>query len=366
MSMANDYRSLFDGQIAQVFRHALKACLKNPRQTLFFTRVGRWQKKAARVRADWQKQGVHVPPLMIASITSRCNLNCRGCYARTRLHSTRPEMARDEWQGLLTQARELGISIVMLAGGEPLARPEMLELTRQFPEMVFPLFTNGLLLDERVVSQVKDLPQVVPVLSIEGWETATDSRRGRGVYDTVRKAASRLSKAGVFFGVSLTVTRENFNMVTDAGFVESLLGAGCRLFVFVEYTPVEAGTEQLTLEPAQKAELVRLVYSFQEKKNGVFVVFPGDEEQFGGCLAAGRGFIHVSPDGSLEPCPFAPYSDTNVRTTPLKDALGSRLLQAIRDNHGRLSETKGGCALWAERDWVRSLVQPAGRKPATG
>ncbi len=68
------------------------------------------------------------------------------------------------------------------------------------------------------------------------------------------------------------------------------------------------------------------MYAFQEKKSGVFVVFPGDEEQFGGCLAAGRGFVHVGPDGSLEPCPFAPYSDVSLKTTPLREALGSKLL----------------------------------------
>jgi MoaA/NifB/PqqE/SkfB family radical SAM enzyme len=88
----------------------------------------------------------------------------------------------------------------------------------------------------------------------------------------------------------------------------------------------------------------------------VFIVFPGDEEQFGGCLAAGRGFVHIGPDGSLEPCPFAPYSDTSVADVPLKEALASHLLKAIRDNHGELKETRGGCALWRQREWVESLV----------
>ena len=83
----------------------------------------------------------------------------------------------------------------------------------------------------------------------------------------------------------------------------------------------------------------------------------GDEEQFGGCLAAGRGFVHIGPDGSLEPCPFAPYSDTSVADTPLKDALASRLLRAIRDNHAELKETRGGCALWRKREWVEGLAK---------
>jgi MoaA/NifB/PqqE/SkfB family radical SAM enzyme len=40
---------------------------------------------------------------------------------------------------------------------------------------------------------------------------------------------------------------------------------------------------------------------------------PWDEEEQGGCLASGQGFVHISAAGALEPCPFAPYSDTNGR-----------------------------------------------------
>ena len=60
---------------------------------------------------------------MIASITNRCNLKCRGCYARVRKHTGRPELTDEQWAGLFAQAKELGVSVIMLAGGEPLLRP---------------------------------------------------------------------------------------------------------------------------------------------------------------------------------------------------------------------------------------------------
>jgi hypothetical protein len=46
-----------------------------------------------------------------------------------------------------------------------------------------------------------------------------------------------------------------------------------------------------------------------------------------------------------------------VAVTPLKDALASPLLKAIRDNHAELKETRGGCALWRKREWVEGLAQ---------
>jgi MoaA/NifB/PqqE/SkfB family radical SAM enzyme len=236
-------------------------------------------------------------------------------------------------------------------------RPGILDVTHQFPGIIFPLFTNGLLLDDAVIARFRNQPQVIPVLSIEGWEPETDTRRGEGVFEAVAAAAEKLRQAGLFFGASLTVTRRNFEAVTAEGLVQAMTGNGCSLFIFVEYTPAEPGTEELTLLLAQRRRLVEFAEELQAKSRPVFITFPGDEEQFGGCLAAGRGFVHIGPDGSLEPCPFAPYSDTSVAEMPLKDALASDLLKAIRDNHAELKETRGGCALWRKREWVEGLAK---------
>jgi MoaA/NifB/PqqE/SkfB family radical SAM enzyme len=355
--MATDSIGLFDRRVARVFKYAARAAWKNPKQAFFFTRIQAAQSRSARRRGRQRKLGVQVPPLVIASITSRCNLHCRGCYARARHGSRRPEMTDEQWAGLFAQAEELGVAVIMLAGGEPLLRPTILDVTRRFPGIIFPLFTNGLLLDDAVVARFRKQPQVIPVLSIEGWEPQTDTRRGEGVFDSVAAAAEKLRAAGLFFGVSLTVTRRNFDAVTAEGLVQALTGNGCSLFIFVEYTPAEPGTEDLTLLPQQKRRLSEFSDEMQEHSRPVFIVFPGDEEDYGGCLAAGRGFVHIGPDGSLEPCPFAPYSDASVADVPLRDALGSRLLRLIRDNHADLKETRGGCALWRKREWVEALAE---------
>jgi MoaA/NifB/PqqE/SkfB family radical SAM enzyme len=157
----------------------------------------------------------------------------------------------------------------------------------------------------------------------------------------------------------------NLDTVTDKTFVRGMIESGCRLFFFVEYVPVQEETEAWILTPEQKQVFIRRLEEFREELPGLFVGFPGDEEEYGGCLSAGRGFVHVSTDGRIEPCPFAPFSDATFGPMTLKQALGSEFLKAIRDNHGRLKETRGGCALWAEREWVRSLLPagPDGRVP---
>jgi MoaA/NifB/PqqE/SkfB family radical SAM enzyme len=135
---------------------------------------------------------------------------------------------------------------------------------------------------------------------------------------------------------------------------------GCRLFFFVEYVPVAEDSEALLLSDEQKALVQALCDRLMQALPGLFIGFSGDEEQYEGCLAAGRGFMHINPVGKVEPCPFAPFSDTDLRYGSLKEALESRFLQEIRNNHQLLKEGKGGCALWANKSWVKELEeQPA-------
>ena len=350
------YIDRFNREIRDAFRDALQESFKSPALALFFARTALTQRRAARKRLAREKQGIHVPPLLIASVTGKCNLNCKGCYAQSQRWAKVKELPIPRWQEIIREAHELGVSVVMIAGGEPLTRPEILDVTRRFPEIIFPLFTNGLLLDDRLVKELRRQRHVLPVISLEGFELETDERRGLGVYDRARRAIARLAGSDIFFGVSLTITRRNFALLTGPRFFKTLHDAGARIFIYVEYTPIQEGTEDLVLTREQKAGLEARKLKLRAQYGGVVIGFPGDEEQYGGCLAAGRGFIHVGPDGSLEPCPFAPYSDTNLRKSTLKEALKSELLRKIRDNHGRLSETRGGCALWENREWVRSLL----------
>jgi len=351
-----NYSGLFDESIQGVVRHAMAITLRNPLQAAFFLKTAMRQKQAADRRIEWEKKGVHVPPLLIASITNSCNLRCTGCYARNHGRPARPELPVGRWREIIAEADRLGMSIVMLAGGEPFTRPEFADLPEEFPGILFPVFTNGMLMNPETIGKLRKRKNLIPVISVEGRAETTDSRRGNGVYNRVWETMSEIKKLGIFYGASITVGRKNFQEAVDPEFLEPFLKNGCQLFIYVEYIPVEPGTEDQVLTLEQRTELTRQADFLRKKYSAEFIVFPGDEEQYGGCLAAGRGFVHIGPDGSLEPCPFAPYSDINVRDIPLEKALASRLLKTIRENHNRLTETRGGCALWTNREWVESLL----------
>jgi MoaA/NifB/PqqE/SkfB family radical SAM enzyme len=271
-------------------------------------------------------------------------------------------MTPDQLRSVVSQARDLGVSFIVFAGGEPLVRSdEILALAHTFPEIIFGVITNGLLIDEDLARSFASRRNIVPVISFEGFQGETDARRGKGVYTRLMETCSLLDRTGVFFGCSLTVTRANHSLVTDEAFIRGMIGGGCRVFTFVEYVPVEEGSENLVLTGEQRAALVGCLRTFPGRFPALFIGFPGDEEVFGGCLSSGRGFLHVSETGDLEPCPAAPFSDANLTRIPLRQALQSRFLREIRRHHELLTETKGGCALWTNREWAASVLEGSRR-----
>jgi len=124
------------------------------------------------------------------------------------------------------------------------------------------------------------------------------------MHDRLHKAMEAMRAKGIFFGCSLTITRSNFATITDDSFIESLIHAGTKLILLLEYVSVEAGTEDWILTDEQRSTLVDKTERFRTQFPAIFIGIPGDEEQYGGCLAAGRGFVHVSPTEILSRARF--------------------------------------------------------------
>ena len=90
-----------------------------------------------------------MPPILIASLTRRCNLQCEGCYSRAlRPHEAvaEAELSDDRFMEIFSEALGLGVGIILLAGGEPLLRRKLVEGASKFKGILFPLFTNGTLI----------------------------------------------------------------------------------------------------------------------------------------------------------------------------------------------------------------------------
>jgi MoaA/NifB/PqqE/SkfB family radical SAM enzyme len=126
---------------------------------------------------------------------------------------------------------------------------------------------------------------------------------------------------------------------------------------YIEYVPTEAGTEHLAFGDEQVAEMEMLLEERRKAYDDIiFLSFPGDEKALGGCLASGRGFFHIGPDGSAEPCPFSPFSDSNVATMGVHKALQSPLFHKIRAAKALGWEHTGGCTLFEHREEIEKMI----------
>lgn len=146
-------------------------------------------------------------------------------------------------------------------------------------------------------------------------------------------------------------------LLSDFHFIRTLFNSGCKLFVLLEYTPIKDSANDWIITEKQRTDLLSIRNSFRKDFRALFITVPGDENEIGGCMSAWKGFIHINAEGDVEPCPFAPYSEINLKRASLKDAFQSEFLKIIRQNHDQLSATDGGCALWIKRDWVQSVLQ---------
>ena len=334
----------------------MRVALRHPRQAVPFVRAVFRLRRAARRRSLLKSRGTSVPPIIIFSVTDRCNLACAGCYAQSFRTPTEGELGAAELRRVVEEARDLGVSFFVIAGGEPLLRPELSGIMAGFPELIFFVFTNGLLMDEGWLGALRRHRNIIPLLSFEGDRKMTDGRRGPGTYDRLTALCGELRRRGIFFGTSLTLTRDHFSAITSHEYTQGLVEAGCRFFLYLEYTPTTEGTGDWALTADQRGRMRGLLPAFRTAFPALFIAVPWDEDDVGGCLAAGRGFVHINPRGDLEPCPFAPFSDVNIRHTRLEEALRSKFLETLRGKPELGRETGDGCVLWKERAVVTALL----------
>jgi len=349
--------TLYKNNYKKLFINLLRFNSNSLANILFLFRVVFYQRKAMKVRNHSKINGTEVPPLIFFSITKECNLNCKGCYQKAQNRTAVKEMSTEKIISVLKEGTQLGSSVVGLLGGEPFMRQDLFTITGSFREMIFAIFTNGMLIDDAMIAKLKKNKNIVPIISNEGRECETDGRRGPGVYNHFKEIAIKFKENHIIFGISFTATKNNFNIVTDDAFLKELISAGSSMFFYFPYKPVDGKSEELILNKEQLKILEDYTYTFREKYKTLYFS-PLAEKQFNGCLGAGKGLMHINYDGSVEPCPFIPYSDINLNDVSLKEALNSELFRTIRENHVFLEQNNnGGCPLWENREWINSLVK---------
>ena len=111
------------------------------------------------------------------------------------------------------------------------------------------------------------------------------------------------------------------------------------------------------LSPEERAAFRKQILKFRETKSIYIIHSPGDEEYFGGCVSAGRGFAHVTPAGDLTPCPVSNVATHNLKTATLSAGFASPLFTKIRESEELLENEGTPCSLFAHPKEVAELAK---------
>jgi MoaA/NifB/PqqE/SkfB family radical SAM enzyme len=288
--------------------------------------------------------GDYPPGFVALSPTQRCNLNCTGCYASSD-QTTVPTLSFTTVDKIIGEVYQIfGRRFIVLSGGEPfLYKSEgktLLDIFQKYNDVFFLVYTNGTLITDEVAQRLAELGNVTPAISVEGFEVETDERRGSGVHKRILKTFQNLRNAGVPFGISVTATRKNCDVLLKDDFYDYYFEEQGATYMFqFQFMPIGRGKEtfDLMVEPKKRIQLYKAWERLLEEKRYPVADFWNSALLTNGCIAYGRmgGYLYIDWNGNIMPCVFVPYYEDNIvdlysKGKSLVDATKSLLMKRGR------------------------------------
>ncbi len=316
-------------------------------------------------RKSAKKYGCGIPWVILFDPTSACNLHCTGCWASE--YSRQLNLTYEQMDKMVTEAKELGIHGFVLTGGEPTVRKkDIFKLAQKHNDCGFMLFTNGTLVDQEFCDEMKKSKNIVLSMSIEGKEEATDNRRGQGVFQKVMDTMDLLRKNGLVYGVSICYTHQNYKAVTSDDFLDFLIDKGVAFAWYFHFMPVGMdATPELMPTPEEREYMyhrIREVRGYEGGKPIFCMDFQNDGEFVSGCIAGGKYYCHINPNGDVEPCVFIHYSSANIKEKSLLECLQQPLFKAYQANQPFNENLLRPCPMLENPEKLQAMVAATGAK----
>ena len=292
------------------------------------------------------KHGFSPPSFVTISPTNVCNLKCKGCYAGDIYQ--KHTLKYDVLDRVITDIKEqFGAYFFVISGGEPFAYREsektLLDIIEKHSDSFFMAYTNSTLITKDVSKRLGELGNFSPAISVEGFEAETDARRGEGTYKRIMEAMNNLQAEGVPFGISVTPTRDNADLLLSDEFLEFYFNKRGAIYGwYFQYMPIGRKPDfDLMVTPEQRYRMLNRIWSVVKEQK----LFIGDFWNSGtasdGCMAAARGggYFYIMWDGTITPCVFIPFKDKEYGNLykiyengeTVVDAIKSSLFTHIRD-----------------------------------
>ena len=315
------------------------------------------------IQDEWkEKYQCNIPWAILLDPTSACNLHCVGCWAAE--YGNKLNLSFDEIDDIVRQGKEMGVYMYIYTGGEPLVRKkDLIRICEKHDDCIFLAFTNGTLIDEAFADEMLRVKNFVPAISLEGFEEATDSRRGEGVYEKVIQAMELLHRKKLLYGISCCYTSVNYDSITSEEYWDMMIENGAYFVWYFHYMPVgNDASVDLLPTPEQRETVYHRIRDQRSRKPLFAMDFQNDAEFVGGYIAGGRSYLHINANGDVDPCVFIHYSDSNIREKSLLDVLRSPLFMAYHDGQPFNDNMLRPCPMLENPTKLRKIIEKTGAK----
>ncbi len=345
----NNMYQLIMSVLKDIDKDVLKATFEN---FFFNANIVGWPKQ----EENRKKYGCNIPWAILLDPTSACNLHCTGCWAAE--YGNKLNLTFDEIDSIISQGKRLGVYMYIYTGGEPLVRKkDLIAICEKHSDCQFLSFTNATLIDEVFADDMLRVKNFIPAISVEGFESATDGRRGDGTYQKVVRAMKLLKEKHLPFGLSCCYTSQNLDSISSFEFIDQMVEWGAKFVWYFHYMPVgNDAVLELLPNPQQREFMYHRIREIRRTKPIFAMDFQNDGEYVGGCIAGGRRYLHINANGDVDPCVFIHYSDSNIREKTLLECLQSPIFmeyhkeQPFNENHLR------PCPMLENPEKLRAMV----------
>jgi PqqA peptide cyclase len=251
------------------------------------------------------------PLALIAELTHRCPLHCVYCSNPLELSHRADELSTEVWTRAFREAVEAGVLQIDFTGGEPLARPDIVDLVRAARQagLYVNLITSGLPLDEARLDDLIQAGLDHIQLSFQGAaEETANEISGTKSHEHKLRVLEWLKHRRVALTLNFVIHRRNIDQLADMLAIGESSSASRIEFANVQYYGWGfANRENLLPTRAQLDRSVEFLKSAEQRLRGkihVEFVLPDYYAKYPkACMGGwGKKFILVTPNGDALPC----------------------------------------------------------------
>jgi len=316
-------------------------------------------------------------PIVVWNITRTCNLRCVHCYSDSYAKPYAGELTNAEAKTVLDDIAAFKVPAVLFSGGEPLARPDLLDLVAYTVAkgLRVTLSTNGTLIDEAVAAKLKANNLTYVGISLDGIGPTNDQFRGvEGAFDRAVRGFRNCMAVGQKVGLRLTLTKRNCQDIHQIfDFIEKE-GIQRACFYHLVYSGRGNAADELTNAEVRRALDIILERTEDFHRRGIskeiltvdnhvdnayiFLklrqrdpayadkVYQWMKWNGGGANSSGVGISNIDTQGNVHPDQFWQTATLgNVRERPFSQIWTDNNITLLRDLRNRRPLLKGRCAI---------------------